>query len=107
MTQDTADRNEEIADLIEALWARILDEQIQTHQATQSQYRFCTVLLNYLAREDHCNCPAMDGPELRYFNDHILRMLNGLSLNNRERTHILSALFERVCTSIARPHKQT
>ena len=104
MTNKPKTRDEEIAGIIEGLWVSILDEQVQTHQVTQSQYRFCTVFLEHFAKEDHCECPAIDGPELRYFNDHVLRFLNGISLNSRERAYILSVLFERTFRSIARPH---
>lgn len=105
MTEANKVRDEEIAGIIEGLWASILDEQIQTHQPAQSQYRFCTVFLEYFAKQDGCACPAMDGPELRYFTNNVLRLLTALSLNDRERAHILSSLFARMCTSIARPFK--
>lgn len=105
MGNDTDVRDTEIAGITEGLWAAILDEQAQAHQPTQSQYRFCTVFLEYLASRDGCSCPAIAGPELDYFTNHILRFLNGMSLSDNERIHILSTLFERICMSLARPHK--
>lgn len=98
-------RDQEIEGLVDGVWASVLYTMTETRNATQSQYNFMILFVEYFAHEDGCDCPTVEGRESDYFHDNILGFLNKLSLDNREKAHIMGSLFERLTTEIARPQK--
>jgi hypothetical protein len=98
-------RYEQIESIIKGLWKIILYEMSESPSPEQSKYRFCSVFLEYFAKLEQCEFLTMNGPELTFFKDRILPFIESLGLNDREKAHVYSTLFERICILIARPFR--